>query len=206
MGRLLDEELSLGVPEHTCTHTRTIVFSGPAWAVGIVMTILRRQSPWWPLVLIQPDFSAERSSFLATNCAPTYGKREIPCLGEPEQSRFYSYLRKPLGTLHIEEAELVVLHGALGVSAQVAALQVPRILAACRQLCLPSSSTVTAVPSGSGELAAQLTRLEQGPAHRRAPAASPVAAGAPLASLNQPPQSFQGTSPNTTAELTHRQK
>lgn len=106
-----------------------------------------------------------------------------------EQSRFYSYLRKPLGALHAEEAQLVVLHGALGVSAQVAALQVPRILAACRQLCLPSSSTVTAVLSGSGELA------HSSPSRSRA-----LCTTKPLL----PPGWLWGTSPGTTAELTHR--
>lgn len=88
-----------------------------------------------------------------------------------ERSRFYGDL---LNCMKISScrggSNGQVLHRAFRVSAQVPVLQqVPRILAARRQLCLLSSSTVTAVPSRSSKLAAHPAGA--GPAHLRTPPA-----------------------------------
>lgn len=85
-----------------------------------------------------------------------------------------------------------------GFSAQVPVLQAPRIPAARRQLCLLSSSAVTAVPSGSSELAARFTQLEQSPTDPHNPPASHGESHLLLTSH------FKGTNTVTTSELTHR--
>lgn len=184
-GRLFDEELSLRVPGHMCVHTHTVVFSGPAWAVGIVMTILRRQSPRWPLVLIQPDFSAEQSSFLATNCAPTYGKREIPCVGEPEQSRADF-------TVTCANRWELFTQRRHSLSCYTARSGFRLKLLRCKFLgyWLPADSYVCRAPAPW-----QRCRVEAGSWHT----AHPAGAGPLL-----PPGWLWGTSPSTTAELTHR--
>lgn len=118
-----------------------------------------------------------------------------------ERSRFYGDL---LNCMKISScrggSNGQVLHRAFRVSAQVPVLQqVPRILAARRQLCLLSSSTVTAVPSGSSKLAAH----PAGAGPRTPPHPSCLAWGISPA-LNHSFQRLRGTNAVTTIELTHR--
>ena len=117
------------------------------------MAILRKPIPILATYANTDWFFCWAMLFPSYKLSPNLWKTWNSLLGRywRESCRFHSYLLKPHETLHTEKAESWALRRALRVSAQVAALHVTRILAACRQQCLLSPSTVPAkqVEAGS---------------------------------------------------------